>query len=235
MDATRMTRSPLRAVTLAGLTLTAVVVACDTEAPTALDDALLDVLADPEAAVNADGVDNPGALQIRGALGDGAPLIFVDGVELEAGSAALGSLNPDDIESIEVIKGEAATELYGERAENGVIQILTIESAATEAAEPSASDAPPSREAGETQISATWTVRDGSLPHLGRSHERTGALLTHGVRPVYLLVRMDRVIYYNIDRLMHWADADAMERANDLRALLGRGGLRTASMSASGV
>lgn len=128
MDATRMNRSPLRAVTLAGLTLTAAVMACDTEAPTALDDALLDVLADPEAAVNADGADDPGAIRIRGALGDQAPLIFVDGVELEAGSEGLSSLNPDDIESIEVIKGDAAADLYGERAEHGVIRILTIES-----------------------------------------------------------------------------------------------------------
>ena len=128
MGGSKMNRSPLRGLTLAGLTLTALVMACDTEAPTALDDALLDVLADPEAAVNADGADNPGALQVRGALGDGAPLIFVDGVELEAGSDALSSLNPDDIESIEVIKGEAAADLYGERAENGVIRILMIES-----------------------------------------------------------------------------------------------------------
>ena len=129
MAAKKMKWSALRAVTLAGLALAAVVIACDTEAPTALDDALLDVLADPEAAVNADGADNPGAIQVRGALADGAaPLIFVDGVELEAGSAGLSSLNPDDIESIEVIKGEAAAELYGERAENGVIRILTIES-----------------------------------------------------------------------------------------------------------
>ena len=128
MGGRKINRSPLRRVTLAGLTLTAVVMACDTEAPTALDDALLDVLANPEAAINADGADNPGALQVRGALRDGAPLIFVDGVELETGSEGLSSLNPDDIESIEVIKGEAAADLYGERAENGVIRILTIKS-----------------------------------------------------------------------------------------------------------
>ena len=124
MGGRKMKRSPLRGLTLASLTLTAVVMACDTETPTAIDDALLDVLADPEAAVNADGGDNPGALQIRGALGDGAPLIFVDGVRLDEGSAALSSLNPDDIDRIEVIKGSAAADLYGERAENGVIQIF---------------------------------------------------------------------------------------------------------------
>ena len=128
MGGRKINRSPLRRVTLAGLTFMAVVMACDTEAPTALDDALLDVLANPEAAINADGADNPGALQVRGALRDGAPLIFVDGVELETGSEGLSSLNPDDIESIEVIKGEAAADLYGERAENGVIRILTIKS-----------------------------------------------------------------------------------------------------------
>ncbi len=137
MRGRKMKRSPLRGVTLVGLTFTAVVIACDTEAPTALDDALLDVLADPEVAVNADGANNPGAIQIGGALGDGAaPLIFVDGVEFEAGRAGLSSLNPDDIESIEVIKGEAAAELYGERAENGVIRIRTIESPASAPEEP---------------------------------------------------------------------------------------------------
>lgn len=134
MGTRKIHRSPLRALTPAGLTLAAVVTAaCDTDAPTAIDDALLDVLANPEAAANADGSGNPvsEALQISGNLGDGvAPLIFVDGVELEGGSASLRSLNPDDIESIEVIKGAAAADLYGERAENGVIKILTKESSA---------------------------------------------------------------------------------------------------------
>ena len=137
MGARKINRSPLRTVTLAGLTLTAVVIACDSEAPTAIDDAVLDALTNPEAAVNADGSDNPvsGAVQIRGTLGT-QPLIFVDGVELEAGRAALSSLNPDDIDRIEVIKGEAAAELYGERAENGVIKIFTIESPASAPGEP---------------------------------------------------------------------------------------------------
>jgi TonB-dependent SusC/RagA subfamily outer membrane receptor len=38
---------------------------------------------------------------------------------------AMKNLNPDDIESIEVIKGDAARALYGERAAGGVIQITT--------------------------------------------------------------------------------------------------------------
>ena len=89
------------------------------------------------------------------------PLIFVDGVELKnpdgslpAGTysvrtsggvvySPLGSLNPDDIDRIEIIKGSAATRLFGDGAENGVIQIFTKEPKVSEPAEPSASSSPP--------------------------------------------------------------------------------------------
>src|SRR5690606_36444225 len=40
-------------------------------------------------------------------------------------TSALNWLNPNDIESIEVIKGPAASTLYGAEAANGVIQIIT--------------------------------------------------------------------------------------------------------------
>ncbi|MXW10611.1 MAG: TonB-dependent receptor plug domain-containing protein [Gammaproteobacteria bacterium] len=171
MAARKMKWSPLRAVTLAGLTVAALVVACDTNAPTALDDALLDVLANPEAEVSADGSLTPQARaeQVEAARQAAAerlgsynvrprPLIFIDGMEvsnsnlsLEAGQytvktdpySPLTSLNPDDIERIEVIKGSAATDLFGDWAENGVIQIFTKEADASDPAEPSASSSPP--------------------------------------------------------------------------------------------
>ncbi|MFT4755097.1 MAG: TonB-dependent SusC/RagA subfamily outer membrane receptor, partial [Salibacteraceae bacterium] len=38
---------------------------------------------------------------------------------------AVSDINPDDIESMNVLKGAAATALYGERAANGVIMITT--------------------------------------------------------------------------------------------------------------
>jgi TonB-dependent SusC/RagA subfamily outer membrane receptor len=58
--------------------------------------------------------------------GEGAPLIVVDGVIIGGDTKqALAEINPDDIETIEVIKGAAAVELYGERGANGVIQIFT--------------------------------------------------------------------------------------------------------------
>jgi TonB-linked SusC/RagA family outer membrane protein len=51
-----------------------------------------------------------------------SPLILVDGVILDG---SLSDINVDDVESIEVVKGAAASALYGSRAGNGVISITT--------------------------------------------------------------------------------------------------------------
>lgn len=50
------------------------------------------------------------------------PLIIIDGVISQGG---LQDINPQDIENVEVVKGAAASSLYGSRAGNGVIQITT--------------------------------------------------------------------------------------------------------------
>ncbi|MBX9928950.1 MAG: SusC/RagA family TonB-linked outer membrane protein [Gemmatimonadaceae bacterium] len=50
------------------------------------------------------------------------PLYIIDGVISQGG---LQDINPQDIESVEVVKGAAASSLYGSRAGNGVIQITT--------------------------------------------------------------------------------------------------------------
>ena len=64
-----------------------------------------------------------------------SPLIYVDGVRVDnrqalgtfSGQLAsrLNDFSPEDIESIEIIKGPAAATLYGTEASNGVIQIIT--------------------------------------------------------------------------------------------------------------
>ena len=81
-------------------------------------------------------------VRIRGASSislSNEPLLYIDGVRVNSSPAsgfanqAFGSasisrmndINPDDIESIEVIKGPAAATLYGTEASNGVIQIIT--------------------------------------------------------------------------------------------------------------
>jgi len=50
-------------------------------------------------------------------------LLIVDGKTVE--SSSLNSISPDAIESIEVIKGDAAKAIYGEAGANGVIKVTT--------------------------------------------------------------------------------------------------------------
>ncbi|MGM0376405.1 MAG: SusC/RagA family TonB-linked outer membrane protein [Bacteroidota bacterium] len=52
--------------------------------------------------------------------GSGTPLILIDGVP-----GSFYALNPDDIESMEVLKDAASTAIYGARAANGVILVTT--------------------------------------------------------------------------------------------------------------
>ncbi len=56
--------------------------------------------------------------------GEGGPLIIIDGV-IMTDPAAMNRIKPNNIESIEVIKGPAASKIYGARAAAGVIQIKT--------------------------------------------------------------------------------------------------------------
>ncbi len=101
------------------------------------------------------GIPGGGAqIQIRGTtslFGSGQPLFVIDGVLMsnasistgrnsitqaapglssltsnqDAPSNRLADLNPNDVESIEVLKGAAASALYGSRATNGVVLITT--------------------------------------------------------------------------------------------------------------
>ncbi|GAC1517283.1 MAG: hypothetical protein NVS1B4_16920 [Gemmatimonadaceae bacterium] len=63
-----------------------------------------------------------GPTSINGSGRGQEPLYIVDGVVLSQG---IGDLNPQDIESVEIVKGAAAASLYGSRAGAGVIQIKT--------------------------------------------------------------------------------------------------------------
>ncbi len=73
---------------------------------------------------------NPGAgatVRIRGGSslqGSNAPLVVVDGFPLgDAGN--LHQINPNDIESVEILKDASASAIYGSRGANGVIMITT--------------------------------------------------------------------------------------------------------------
>lgn len=56
----------------------------------------------------------------QGTLNDNNPLILVDGIEFP-----LEAVNPNDIESISVLKDAASSAIYGSRAANGVILVKT--------------------------------------------------------------------------------------------------------------
>ncbi|MGE0553878.1 MAG: SusC/RagA family TonB-linked outer membrane protein [Gemmatimonadales bacterium] len=81
-----------------------------------------------------------GVTRIRGVASlslPNEPLLYIDGVRVNNDPASgpnirqgrqvsrMNDINPDDIESIEIIKGPAAATLYGTEASSGVIQIIT--------------------------------------------------------------------------------------------------------------
>ncbi len=92
---------------------------------TRVDDALAGKLAGV-LIQNQDG--SPGAdpkIQVRAASsinGNSNPLIVVDGYPI---SGNLATVNPNDIESIEVLKDAASAAIYGSRGANGVILVTT--------------------------------------------------------------------------------------------------------------
>lgn len=115
------------------LAATLVFLACDTDAPPLKPE---ETAADAKAQYMAQEAETSVALS-------GGPLIFLDGIRVT--KAALADLDTDAIDRVEVLKNEAALELFGPGAANGVVQIFT-KKAAGEDADPSGSG--DSRDAG---------------------------------------------------------------------------------------
>ena len=91
---------------------------------------------------NSGSVGTSATIRIRGAgslSANSQPIYYIDGIRMNSGvqtsfdnsgstvqaTSALDAIDPNDIESIEVIKGPAAATLYGADAASGVIQIIT--------------------------------------------------------------------------------------------------------------
>lgn len=66
------------------------------------------------------------SVRIRGygTIGNNEPLYIVDGIPLQ-GMNTLLDINPNDVESIQVLKDASAASIYGARAANGVIIVTT--------------------------------------------------------------------------------------------------------------
>lgn len=109
---------------------------------------LMDGIAGKVAGANISNIGGPGAstkvvLRGYGIIGGGnnQPLYVIDGVPLSDASLGINftgnisgytdygngstSINPNDVESISILKGTAATTLYGSTAKNGAIMITT--------------------------------------------------------------------------------------------------------------
>lgn len=90
------------------------------------------------------GTGGPGSasrIELRGAKsigGNSAPIYVIDGIPIGQGAGGtmaglgdgadvdpLSNLNPDDIESVQVLKGASAAALYGSAASNGALLIVT--------------------------------------------------------------------------------------------------------------
>ncbi len=112
-----------------------------------------------------------GSIRLRGnnSVSQGNnPIVYVDGIRIYNGSAPtsiasrqtvmpLNDISPEDIARIEVIKGPAATTLYGTEASAGVIQIFTK-----------------SGMTGAPQWNAEVSAGFNSMGHVGPSSDPTG-------------------------------------------------------------
>ncbi|HEV2121320.1 MAG TPA: TonB-dependent receptor plug domain-containing protein, partial [Chloroflexota bacterium] len=73
----------------------------------------------------------PVAMRVRGVgtVGNTQPLFVIDGVPVGKGAGAnqspLATINPNDIESISILKDASAASVYGMQAANGVVLITT--------------------------------------------------------------------------------------------------------------
>ncbi len=93
-------------------------------APVRMDNALKGLAAGVQVTSNSGQPGEASRVRVRGVgtINNSDPLYIVDGMAIEGG---LDYLNPNDIESIEVLKDAASGAIYGARAANGVILVTT--------------------------------------------------------------------------------------------------------------
>jgi len=115
-----------------------------------------------------------GTIRLRGTNSitqSNAPIVYVDGVRIYSdpgpltpnarqSTLAMNDIKPDDIERIEVVKGAAATTLYGTEASGGVIQIFTKTGTA-----------------GQRSWNLDLTAGSNFMGHVGPSSDPTGLFL----------------------------------------------------------
>ena len=138
MSEKRRRLNAVRAALLVAAAAGSVALACDAPVPMEVREAFAEAMADQRVQrTEAEMQRRSARLQIlrdfvvTGRGRDSGPAVYLDGVrvpgprEMSDGEDPLSRLDPHDIARIEVLKGPAARELYGEEAAGGVIEIFT--------------------------------------------------------------------------------------------------------------
>ena len=200
---------------LAAAGLVAVGIACDMPAPTELDEAIEEVIADGP---NAD--DARAGLRAAGPQ----PLVFVDGVRVEDLAKAIAgsrvqSASSRPILGIHVIKGPEATAAYGEEAANGVVNVYTRDPQAKYDYTLTGSGTwePSSRGIAFSGSSfPQWSVAPGSPPR--RSFSLTAARASFSGMPESFTTNPGEHLRYETAQAIDWA----RESASGARGGLGQ-------------
>ena len=91
-----------------------------------IDQALVGKIAGAQVTSSSGNPGSPVSIQLRGVntiQGGSQPMVLIDGVEM--GATALGTIDLNSVERVEVVQGAAAATIYGAQGANGVIQIFT--------------------------------------------------------------------------------------------------------------
>ena len=192
----------------------------------------------------AGGPSSSSRIRIRGNAslnGNTMPLIVIDGVLIQPGTSGADSwgdardfgnqmknLNPDDYESVTVLKGSAASALYGSQALNGVLLITTKKGRERPGIGVSVAQT--------NTIEQVWRIPamqnqfgGGINPYFDKAPDGSDAILNNSFSPYYSFgPRMDgRMI----------TDADGVKRpfvANDLMSLFRNGSINNTNLAVEG-
>lgn len=177
-------------------------------------------------------LDSEMSINIRGAgtIGDGSaasPLVLIDGIE-----GNLNSINPNDIESVSVLKDASSSSIYGSRAAFGVILVTTK-----------------SGKTGRTNVSYSGNVRFNDaigVPDMANSYDFAtmfnAANINDGGSPIFNDAYMQNIKDYMDGKLEHstiatgnvWAkwNEGAYDNSTGSRNSTRIGSLRMSTMSA---
>ncbi len=192
----------------------------------------------------AGGPSSSSRIRIRGNAslsGNTMPLVVIDGVLIQPGTSGADSwgdardfgnqmknLNPDDYESVTVLKGSAASALYGSQALNGVLLITTKKGRERPGIGVSVAQT--------NTIEQVWRIPamqnefgGGTNPYFDKAPDGSDAILNNGFSPFYSFgPRLDgRMI----------TDADGVKRpyvANDLMSLFRNGSINNTNVAVEG-